>query len=86
MLFNFTGKKLQLVDPATGEVKTVEVFVSILGCSQLTFVMAVASQRKEDFIYACKRVLCFHGGIPQVQNCHRAPVAVIDCLYLYLVF
>ena len=65
MFVDFTGKKLQLADQQTGEVKDVEVFVAILGCSQLTFVMAVASQQKEDFILACEKALHFYGGVPQ---------------------
>src|SRR5450631_2097617 len=47
LFIDFTGKRLQLVDTATGEVQDVEVFVAILGCSQLTYVTAVASQKKE---------------------------------------
>jgi len=43
LFIDFTGKKLQVVDQQTGEVRDVEVFVAILGCSQLTFVIAVAS-------------------------------------------
>jgi transposase len=43
----------------------VEVFVAILGCSQLTFVMAVPSQKKDDFILACERALHFYGGVPE---------------------
>ena len=64
LFVDFTGKKLQLADKHTGEVREVEVFVAILGCSQLTFVMAVASQRKEDFIGACEKALHFYGGVP----------------------
>ena len=41
LFVDFTGQKLNLVDKQTGEVSEVEVFVAILGCSQLTFVMAV---------------------------------------------
>jgi hypothetical protein len=44
LFIDFTGKKLQIVDKQTGETTDVEVFVAILGCSQQTFVMAVASQ------------------------------------------
>jgi radical SAM protein with 4Fe4S-binding SPASM domain len=40
MFVDFTGEKLHLVDKLSGEVTDVEVFVAILGCSQLTFVMA----------------------------------------------
>jgi len=49
----------------SGEVREVEVFVAILGCSQLSFVMAVASQKKEDFIHACEQALHFYGGVPE---------------------
>lgn len=65
MFVDFTGEKLHLVDENTGEVTELEVFVAILGCSQLTFVMALHSQCKEDFILGCERALHFFGGAPQ---------------------
>lgn len=65
LFVDFTGQKLHLVDKLTGEVSDVEVFVAILGCSQLTFVMALHSQRKEDFILGCEKALHFYGGVPQ---------------------
>lgn len=65
MFVDFTGQKLQLVDKDSGEIQDVEVFVAILGCSQLTFVTAVATQQKEDFIAACEKALHFYGGAPQ---------------------
>ena len=65
LFVDFTGQKLQLVDELTGEISEIEVFVAILGCSQLTFVMAVRSQCKEDFILGCERALHFFGGVPQ---------------------
>ena len=65
MFVDYTGKKLHVVDKLSGEVTDVEVFVAILGCSQLTFVMAVASQQKEDFIMCCEKALHFYGGVPQ---------------------
>jgi transposase len=64
MFVDYTGKKLQIVDRQTGELQDVEVFVAILGCSQLTFVMAMASQQKEDFIMGCEQALHFYGGVP----------------------
>jgi transposase len=66
LFIDFTGRKLQVVDEDTGEVQDVEVFVAILGCSQLTYVIAVASQKKEDFILACEGALHFYGGVPEV--------------------
>lgn len=61
---DFAGKKLQLVDPDSGEVQEVEVFVAILGASQLTYVEAVISQSKEDLIGACENSFHYFGGVP----------------------
>jgi transposase len=64
MFVDFTGKKLELIDITTGEISTVEVFVAILGASQLTFVMAVESQDISDFIQGCECALQYFGGAP----------------------
>lgn len=64
MYVDFAGDKLQITHQATGEVKDVEVFVSILGASQLTYVEAVLTQQKEDFIGACENALYYYGGVP----------------------
>ena len=66
MYIDFTGKKLQWVDPDTGEVNDIEVYVAILGYSQLTYVEAVASQKKADFIGATENALHYFGGVPEV--------------------
>ena len=66
MYVDFAGDRLHLVDRETGERVPVEVFVAILPCSQLTFVEAVMSQKKEDFIHACEDAFYFYGGTPQV--------------------
>ncbi len=65
MFVDFTGKKLHLTNPETGELTEVEVFVSILGASQLTYVEAVLSQKKEDFIMALENAIHYYGGVPQ---------------------
>lgn len=62
---DFAGDKLFLVDAQTGELQSVEVFVAILGASQLTYVEAVFTQQKEDFIGACVNALHFFNGVPQ---------------------
>jgi transposase len=65
LFIDFTGKRLHIVDIISGEIREVEVFVAILGYSQLTFVIAVDSQKKEDFILACERALIFYDGVPE---------------------
>ena len=54
LFIDFAGQKLSIVDKDSGEVIEVEVFVAILAASQLTYVEAVMSQQKEDFISACE--------------------------------
>lgn len=63
MYIDFAGSKLRV---GQGEAaREVEVFVAILGCSQLTYVEAVDSQRKEDLILACQNALRYFGGVPK---------------------
>lgn len=66
LFIDFTGKKLGIVDPVTGEITEVEVYVAVLGYSHLTYVQGVATQRKEDFIAATENALHFLGGVPKV--------------------
>lgn len=61
---DFAGDRLEIINEQTGEVKPVEVFVAILGASQLTYVEAVMTQQKEDFIFACENALHYCGGVP----------------------
>lgn len=61
---DFAGSKLQVIQD-DGSERDVEVFVAILGCSQLTYVEAVDSQRKEDLIKACENALHYFGGVPE---------------------
>jgi transposase len=64
MYIDYAGDKLSIIDSESGEILSVEVFVAILPCSQLTYVEAVMSQRKEDLIKACENALLFYGGTP----------------------
>ncbi|MDQ1327640.1 MAG: hypothetical protein QG641_923 [Candidatus Poribacteria bacterium] len=64
MFIDFTGSKLAITDKVTGELKDVEVFVAVLGASQLTYVEAVSSQKKEDFIAVVENALQYFGGVP----------------------
>jgi transposase len=64
MYIDYAGEKLHLVNEDTGEITDVEVFISILGASQLTYVEATLSQRKEDFINSCVHALAYYEGVP----------------------
>ncbi len=64
MYIDYAGEKLHLVNKDTGEITELEVFVSVLGASQLTYVEATLSQSKEDFINCCEHALAYYGGVP----------------------
>lgn len=66
MFVDYAGKKLQVLNKATGELEAVEVFVAILPSSQYTYVEACASQKQEDFIRCCENALRFYGGVPKM--------------------
>lgn len=65
MYVDFTGKKLQFIDSETGEIHNAEVFVTIMGASQLIYVEAVKSQKLEDWIWANENALIYYGGAPR---------------------
>lgn len=64
MYVDYAGNKLEYVDKETGEICPTEVFVAILGASQLTYIEATMTQQKEDFISACENALTYFGGAP----------------------
>lgn len=64
MYIDFAGDRLKVVDKPTGAIQKVEVFVAILGASQLTYVEAVSTQKKEDLIAACENAMHYFEGVP----------------------
>ena len=62
---DYCGKKLQIVDRESGELRDVEVFVGILPCSGYTFVEASYSQKRENFIGSVNHCLQYFGGSPK---------------------
>ena len=65
MYIDFAGEKLHLVNKDTGEISDVEVFISVLGASQLTYVEGILSQKNEDLITSCVHTLDYYGGVPR---------------------
>jgi len=57
-----------------------ELFVAILGASQYTYVEALRSQRKEDFITGNRNALYFFGGVPAsiMPDCLKSGVSKAD--------
>jgi len=63
LFVDYSGKKPRIVDPKTGEVVEVELFVAVLGASNYTFAEATLTQRVPDFIASHLRAFSFFGGV-----------------------
>ncbi|WP_132435695.1 IS21 family transposase [Natronoflexus pectinivorans] len=76
MFVDYTGVKQSIIDPKTGGTTKLEVFVAVLGSSQLCYIEAVKSQKKEDWIKANENALRFFGGSPRciVPDCLKSAV------------
>jgi transposase len=62
---DYSGKRPAIVDPNTGEVIAVELFVAVLGASSATYAEATMSQRSTDFIQSHVRAFEYFGGVPK---------------------
>ncbi|MGH8524274.1 MAG: IS21 family transposase [Gammaproteobacteria bacterium] len=76
---DYSGKKLQLVDPQTGELRPVELFVGVLGASGLIYAEASADQSLTSWVDCHRHMLEYFGGSPgvfvpdQLKNAVAAP-------------
>jgi transposase len=61
---DFSGKRPESVDPRTGEIIPVELFVGVLGASRYVYAEACPSQDLTAWITAHVRMVQFFGGAP----------------------
>ncbi len=62
---DYAGKKPSIVDPKTGERVEVELFVAVMGASNLTYAEVTATQRSADWIASHVRLVEYLDGIPR---------------------
>lgn len=63
---DYSGKKVPIVDPLTGEVHGAELFVAVLGASNYTYAEATWTQTLPDWIGAHVRMFGFFGGVARL--------------------
>ena len=66
LFVDYSGKKVPIVDPVTGEVRVAELFVAVLGASNFTYAEACWTQALPDWIGAHVRLLEFIDGVPRL--------------------
>ena len=59
---DFSGKRPTVVDRRTGEGRSVELFVAVLGASSYTYAEATATQQLPDWVGAHTRMVEYFGG------------------------
>jgi transposase len=63
MFVDYSGKKPHYVEPTTGEVVEVELFIAVLGASSYTYAEATRTQALADFTASNARAFTFFGGV-----------------------
>jgi transposase len=63
---DYSGKKPSIVEPTTGEVVEVELFVMVLGASNFTYLEATRTQGLDDFIGSHVRAFGYFGCVSHI--------------------
>lgn len=66
LFIDYCGPTLPVVNPKTGEVRSAQVFVAVLGASSYTYAEATWSQSLPDWLGSHARAFSFFGGVPKV--------------------
>ena len=66
LFVDYSGKKVDIIDPQTGEVRSAELFVAVLGASSLTYADLTWTQTLPDWIGAHVRMLQWLGKCPKL--------------------
>src|SRR6202050_34748 len=63
---DYSGKRIGIADPTTGEIREAEIFVGVLGASNLTYAEATWTQTLPDWTGAHVRMFRFFGAAPRL--------------------
>lgn len=66
LFVDYTGPTLDIIDRETGEVRSANIFVAVLGASNYTYVDATWTQTLPDWIASHVRAFEFFGGVPEI--------------------
>ncbi|BAV50299.1 transposase (plasmid) [Mesorhizobium loti] len=81
MQTDYAGPTVPVIDPATGVIHPAQIFVAVLGASNLTFAFASSSQKLPDWIDGQVRALAFYGGVTKAIVCDNLKSGVAKALW-----
>ena len=59
----YAGSRVEVIDPASGEVREANIFVAVLGASSYTYAEATWTQTLPDWCSSHARAFGFFGGV-----------------------
>ncbi len=62
LFVDYAGRTMEVIDGATGEARTAQIFVAVLGASSYTYAEATFTQSLPDWIGSHARAFTFFGG------------------------
>ena len=66
LFVDYSGTQPSIVDPGTGEVQQVQLYVAALGASGYLYAEATETQKVADFCGSIRRMFEFLGGVPRL--------------------
>lgn len=80
LFVDYAGQTMPVIDAGTGEIRRAQIFVAVMGASNLTYACATPTQTTADWVGAIMNALEFIGGVPRliVPDQARALIARPD--------
>lgn len=66
LFVDYAGQTVEVIERATGEARTAQIFVAVLGASNYTYAEATWSQGLEDWLGSHTRAFAYFGGVPEI--------------------
>ena len=66
LFVDYCGPTVSVMDPETGESRSAQIFVAVLGASNYTYAEATWTQQLVDWTGSHERALTFFGGVPEI--------------------
>ena len=66
LFVDYAGHTVEVVDPGSGEIRTAQIFVAVLGASNYTYAEATWSQGLSDWIGSHVRAFAYFDGVPAI--------------------
>jgi len=73
---DYCGPTVNITNPKTGEIKTAQIFVGVLGASNYIYADATWSQKVGHWVMSHAKMFEFFGGVPEVVVCDNLKSAV----------